>query len=224
MAQDGVHPNNHGYKVFADFLGQEIAELLRSHIAESGVFQCVCVSVRECACVFGCLCVRACVRVFANFFGQEIVDIVGLTSLSQVYLGVCVCAFVCVIVCVCLPTFLVKKSQNFFGLTSLSQGCLGGGVYVGERECERACLCVCVCVRVRTCVCRLSWQEIAELLRSHIAESGVFDYVCVCMCVCMRVCHWSACVFADFVGQEFVERLRSHIAESGVCVCVCVSV
>jgi len=92
------------------------------------------------------------------------------------------------------------------------------------RESVSVRVCVCESVRVCTCVCRLSWQEIAELLRSHIAESGVFDYVCVCMCVCMRVCHWSACVFADFVGQEFVERLRSHIAESGVCVCVCVSV
>jgi len=143
VAQDGVHPNNHGCKVFADFLGQEIAELLRSHIAESGVFECVCVSMRECACVFGCVCARACLRVFANFLGQEIVEFCrSHIAESGVFRGVCVCAFVCVSVCVCLPTFLVKKSQNFFGLTSLSQVCLGGGLYVGERECECACLCV----------------------------------------------------------------------------------
>ena len=29
---DGVHPNEHGYRVFSDFLGQEIAELLRAQV------------------------------------------------------------------------------------------------------------------------------------------------------------------------------------------------
>ena len=32
VAQDGVHPNEVGYQAFADFLGQEIAVLLKRRI------------------------------------------------------------------------------------------------------------------------------------------------------------------------------------------------
>ena len=101
--------------------------------------------------------------------------------------------------------FFGKKSWSFFGLTSLSRACLIMCV------CVCVCSCACVCVRVSgVCVfADFLGQEIVELLRSHIAESGVFR------CLCLRLC--------AHVGAR-VRVFCACVCVRGLCLCVRVRV
>jgi len=132
------------------------------------VFLCVCICVCLCVCVPLCvpLCVhttsaRLCFLCVANVL---LVCCQCDSHLSAYHVCASMLPF-CVLVCVCVCLYKVKKLSNKCILTHIED------LYCISDVCACVCVCVCVCLCARLFVCK-----------TVCARANV------CVCVCARVC------------------------------------